>query len=69
MGTSLIGDISVIEVCGNVCGLYFMLEELKNMSRKNYHNVGARLRSMISIRLLILGCLAGGSSVLMLSTI
>ena len=42
MSTSFIGDISFVEVCGNVYGLYFMLEELKKKSRKMHHNVVVR---------------------------
>jgi hypothetical protein len=39
MSTSFIGDISVVEVCVYVCGLCFMLEELKKKSRQKCHNV------------------------------
>jgi hypothetical protein len=39
MSTSCIGDISIIEVYGNIFSVYFMLEELKNKSREKYHNV------------------------------
>jgi hypothetical protein len=39
MSTSFIGKVSIIEVYVNVCGLYFMLEELKKKSRQKYHNV------------------------------
>jgi hypothetical protein len=42
MSTSFIGDISIVEVYVTVCGLYFMLEELKKKSRKKYHNVVVR---------------------------
>ena len=33
MSTSFIGDISVVEVCVYVCGLYFMLEKFSKKSR------------------------------------
>jgi len=33
MSTSFIGDLSVVEVYGNACGLNFMLEEFKKKSR------------------------------------
>jgi hypothetical protein len=33
MSTSFIGDVSVVEVYVNVCGLHFMLEELQKKSR------------------------------------
>jgi len=33
MSTSFIGDVSVVEVYVNVCGLNFMLEEFKKKSR------------------------------------
>jgi len=42
MSTSFIGDVSVVEVCVYVCGLYFMLEELKKKSRQKYHKVAVR---------------------------
>jgi hypothetical protein len=35
MSTSFIGDVSVVEVYGNICGLNFMLEEFKKKSRLN----------------------------------
>jgi hypothetical protein len=33
MSTSFIGEVSVVEVYGNACGLNFMLEEFKKKSR------------------------------------
>jgi hypothetical protein len=35
MSTSFIGDVSVVEVYGNICSLNFMLEEFKKKSRLN----------------------------------
>ena len=42
MSTSCIGDISIIEVYGNIFSIYFMLEELKNKSREKYYIVVVR---------------------------
>ena len=42
MSTSFIGNVSIIEVYGNVCSLYFMLEELKKKSREKYYIVVVR---------------------------
>ena len=39
MSTSFIGDVSVVEVYGNVYRLNLMLEELQNKSREMDHNV------------------------------
>ena len=39
MSTSFIGDVSIIEVCVCICGIYFMLEEFKKKSIQKYHNV------------------------------
>jgi hypothetical protein len=33
MSTSCIGDVSIVEVYVNVCGLYFMLEKFSKKSR------------------------------------
>jgi hypothetical protein len=52
MGTSLIGDISVIEVCGNVCGLYFMLEELNLPSHLTFYQ--AEFQSIYPLAILTL---------------
>ncbi len=46
MSTSFIGDVSIVEVCGNVCGLYFMLEEFLKKSRRKCHNVAARCNKL-----------------------
>jgi len=35
MSTSFIGDLSVVEVYGNICSLNFMLEGFKKKSRLN----------------------------------
>ena len=55
MSTSFIGDISVVEVCVYVCGLYFMLEELKKKSRQKCHNVavggGGAIKSICFARI------------------
>jgi hypothetical protein len=40
--TSFIGDVSFIEVCGNVYGLKFMLEKLNKKSSTKHHNVVVR---------------------------
>jgi len=42
MSTSFIGNVSIIEVCKNVCSLYFMLEEFQKKSRGKCHNVVVR---------------------------
>jgi len=40
MSTSFIGYVSIVEVCVYVCGLNFMLEELKNKSRQKVPQCG-----------------------------